>query len=95
MIELNLDYDITCDNLVDIDVTIPGFEVETKEFYNQNGELEERKVLVDNRFPLNADPPVQIMKTKSDGRYVLEVECDYEVEYFYSYDIKDLIKNEY
>jgi hypothetical protein len=43
-------------------------------------------------YLLNEDRNRQIFQMK-DGRFVLEVENDeLEVEYFYSYDINDLLK---
>ena len=85
--ELMLDYDITCKNLVDIDQQINGFEEEVGEFYDfDSGDTIEVKILKDNNGRA-------IMKSKDDGRYVLEVEDFMEgtVEYFYSFNINDLV----
>ena len=87
MEELDMDYDITCDNLVDIDQEVVGFKVYEGEFYDMK-----LKDYVSIKTLKNGDDKT-IFKTKDDGRYVLEVE-DLQmgtVEYFYSFNIQDLV----
>lgn len=87
MEELDMDYDITCDNLVDIDQEVVGFKVYEGEFYDMKlGDFVSIKTLKNGNDKT-------ILKTKDDGRYVLEVE-DFQtgtVEYFYSFNIQDLV----
>jgi hypothetical protein len=87
MIELDADYDMTVDNMESLTDKYNGWSNKEGEFY----------LISDDKFIkmpclLNDAGDKQIFKMK-DGRFVLEVENDeFEVEYFYSYDINDLLK---
>lgn len=86
MIELDLDYDMTVENMEPLTDKYNGWSNEEGEFYL----LSDAK-LVKMPYLLNDACDKQIFKMK-DGRFVLEVENDeFEVEYFYSYDINDLL----
>ena len=86
MIELDVDYDMTVENMVPLTDKYIGWSNEEGEFYL----LGDAK-LVKMPYLLNDAGDKQIFKMK-DGRFVLEVENDeFEVEYFYSYDINDLL----
>ena len=88
MIELDADYDMTVDNMVTLTGEYKGWTNKEGEFYSVN----EGKFI--NMSVLNNDFDKQIFQMK-DGRFVLEVENiesdEFEVEYFYSYDINDLL----
>ena len=82
----NLDdnYDITVDNMLDMTEKqeVNGFTLVNSEFYNKKDKKVNKHILVrDNE---------QIFSMK-DGIFILEVEDDGMVEYFYSKDINDLI----
>lgn len=88
MLELDLDYDMTVDNMVPLTGEYKGWTNEEGEFYLLSDEK-----LVKMPYLLNCNKQIFQMK---DGRFVLEVENiesdEFEVEYFYSYDINDLLK---
>ena len=81
--ELSDDYDISGNNMLDIENDISCFKVKNSEFYVPKGKVNRKILTFDNKqiFQMN------------DGIFILEVE-DYQegtVEYFYSKDIYDLI----
>ena len=87
MLELDLDYDMTVDNMVPLTGEYKGWTNEEGEFYLLSDEK-----LVKMPYLLNCNKQIFQMK---DGRFVLEVENiesdEFEAEYFYSYDINDLL----
>lgn len=85
MLELDLEYDMTVDNMVPLTGEYKGWTNEEGEFYSPEEDV------IKMNYLLNDDCTRQIFQMK-DGRFVLEVENDeFEVEYFYSYDINDLL----
>jgi len=89
--ELNLDYDISVDNMLNLTESdeFSGFKLETSEFGSMTKEeFTNMDVLQKTDEDFNRS---QIMKM-TDGKFILEVESDggCEVDYFYSDDIKDL-----
>ena len=86
MLELDSDYDMSVENMVPLTGEYKGWTNEEGEFYLLSNEK-----LVKMPYLLNEDCDRQIFQMK-DGRFVLEVENDeFEVEYFYSHDINDLL----
>jgi len=83
MKELDLDYDISVDNMNDIITDYGNFVVEDAEFYDRKTtKLVTKKVLV------NEGKQIFSMK---DGIYILEIEDCGEVEYYYSKNLNDLV----
>jgi len=86
MIELDSDYDMTVDNMVPLTDKYTGWSNKEGEFFSPSDDD-----FIKMSCLLNDTCDKQIFKMK-DGRFVLEVENDeLEVEYFYSYDINDLL----
>ena len=86
MLELDLEYDMTVENMVPLTGEYKGWTNEEGEFYLLSNEK-----IVKMPYLLNEDCDRQIFQMK-DGRFVLEVENDEcEVDFFYSYDINDLL----
>lgn len=83
--ELDLDYDISAENILNMtkDQEIGDFKLITSEFYSEKG-IVERTILS------NEKEQKQIFSMQ-DGRFVLEVEEDGMVEYYFSNDIKELL----
>lgn len=81
--ELSPDYDISVDKMLNMtkDQEIGGFELTESEFYGKKGKVKMNILVRDNEqiFSMN------------DGIFILEVEDDDMVEYFYSTNINDLI----
>ena len=86
MIELDSDYDMTVDNMVPLTGEYKGWTNHEGEFYSPEEDV------IKMNYLLNNDCNRHIFQMK-DSRFVLEVENDeFEVEYFYSYDINDLLR---
>lgn len=87
--ELDLNYDISVDNMVDISPRsnewIKGFDIKKAEFFNRKG----KRVIKDVLFRVNGHTTEQIFQMK-DGLFILEVEEDGEITYFYSDNINDI-----
>ena len=86
MEELELDYNVRVDNMVHIEGQYEkfGWIIEKGDFYSDEGKI------VVMSYLLNKSKRQQIFKM-DDGRFVLETENEDEVDYFYSYDIEDLL----
>ncbi len=88
--ELSVDYDVTVDNMLDMsnDQEVGPFKVTQGTFFNKSGKEVKKNILEfddDENFVRR-----QIFSMK-DGTFVLELEVDMEVTYFYSEDLNDLI----
>jgi len=93
MKELSDDYDITVDNMFSIDLSAPifwgtdyeskGYSLKESKFYNSKNVLTPMTILSNNKGK-------QIFWMK-DTKFILEVEKEGEVEYFYSEKLKDLL----
>jgi hypothetical protein len=88
-VELDLDYDITVDNMVSPSPShaINGFKLDPREFYNSKMKLVKMTTL----SRVNADFSQDQILTMKDGLFILEIEQCGEVEYFSSNDINDLL----
>lgn len=85
MNELEIDYDISVNNMQNITESKGNFKVVDSNFYDWSSEKEVKmKILSD-------DNGKQIFSMK-DGKFVLEVEDEnMEIDYFYSENIEDLL----
>ena len=80
--ELNVDYDISVDNMLPINEPVGSFVVNESSFIGNDNKLTHMNVLQDG------DKQIFAMK---DGTFVLE-ECDDDgCNYFFSKDINDLL----
>jgi hypothetical protein len=85
MKELELDYSVRVENMVPLEGEYDGWTIEDGDFYSNEGET------VVMPYLLSDSDSKQIFKM-DDGRFVLEIENeDCEIDYFYSYDIEDLL----
>ena len=84
--ELDDNYDISVENMLDMTQEIGGFKLSEEEFSNKKSKLVKKNIL------RNEEENKQIFSMK-DGLFILEVEDVNEgtVEYFFSKDINDLI----
>lgn len=86
---LSDDYEICVANMVPLtkEQASKGFEVVNSEFIDFSDD-DFNKVNMDILVREETSEQIFYMK---DGRYVLEVEADHMVEYFYSTNIEDLL----
>lgn len=89
--KLSNDYSITVDKMLNMSAEqeAKGFKVKGADFYNpNNGEMARKKILVRE----NKDYSIEQIFSMMDGKFLLEIEIDGELTYFYSKNLTDLIK---
>ena len=89
--ELDLDYDINVVNMIPFTKSLPNSEMvlHEAEFYNLKGNAVKMMVLK-NDIEFGSIGCKQIFQMK-DGKFILEVEDEEGVEYFFSNKIEDLL----
>lgn len=85
--ELDVDYDISVDNMIDMTTSQEsnGFKVKKASFFNMRGSVSKNVLAREVNYVQE-----QIFQM-TDGIFILEVEKDMEVSYFFSKNINDLI----
>lgn len=87
MKKLNDSYEISADNMISMTEshTVVGFNLIEGEFFSESdGDIVPVNILESH----NQDKQIFSMK---DGTFILEAEEDGDIEYYYSYNITDLI----